>query len=143
MYPFDDGRIIALFVLASVFAIAFAGVEVWQGSNATLPGRIMKNKDILGGLWFGVFISGAVLIFTYYLPIWFQAIQGVSATQSGIRTLPTVLGLVLFSIVGGGAATALGQYVPLLLISSIITSVGAGLLSTLKVDSTIGYWFGY
>ncbi|KAI1350632.1 MFS general substrate transporter [Xylaria sp. FL0043] len=143
MYPFNDGRIIALFVLAGVLAIAFAGVEVWQGDNATLPGRIMKNKNILGGVWFGVFISGAILIFTYYLPIWFQAIQGVSATQSGIRTLPAVLGLVLFSIIGGGAATALGQYVPLLLISSIVASVGAGLLSTLKVDSTIGYWFGY
>jgi hypothetical protein len=77
------------------------------------------------------------------LPIWFQAIKGVSATRSGIMSLPSVVGLVIFSLIGGGLATAIGYYTPLLLVSSVVTSVGCGLLSTLKVDSGIGYWFGY
>jgi hypothetical protein len=67
----------------------------------------------------------------------------VSATQSGIDTLPSLIGLVIFAIIGGGLASAIGYYTPLLLTSSIITSIGAGLFITLKVDSTIGYWFGY
>lgn len=69
--------------------------------------------------------------------------KGVSATQSGIDNLPSLVGLVIFAIIGGGLASAIGYYTPLLLASSIITSVGASLLSTLKADSTIGYWLGY
>lgn len=141
-YPFGDGRIIALFVVAGVLAIAFFGVEIWQKDRATIPMRIL-NKNILGVVWYGVFLGGASFVLTYYLPIWFQAVEGVSATESGIRTLPSVFGIVLFSIMGGLLATALNQFVPFYIISSVISSVGAGLLSTLKVDSSIGYWFGY
>lgn len=142
-YPWNNGRIIALFVVFGVLAIAFWLVQLWQGENATVPLRIVKNKNILAAAWYGIFLGAAIFVFTYYLPIWFQAIEGVSATQSGIRNLPSILGLVLFAIIGGGIATALGQYVPLLLVSSVIASVGSGLLTTLNPGSTIGYWFGY
>jgi hypothetical protein len=57
--------------------------------------------------------------------------------------LPTLLGLIVFSLLGGGLATALGYYTPLLVASSIITAIGSGLLSTLEVDSGTGYWLGY
>ena len=77
------------------------------------------------------------------LPIWFQAIKNESATQSGIDNLPSLIGLVIFAIIGGALASAIGYYTPLLLLSSVLTAIGAGLLSTLKVDSTVGYWFGY
>lgn len=83
-----------------------------------------------------------VLIFIQ-LPIWFQAIKNQSATESGIDNLPSLISLVLFAIIGGVLAAYVGYYTPFLLASSVLTSIGAGLLSTLKVDSTIGYWFGY
>lgn len=51
--------------------------------------------------------------------------------------------MVIFAIIGGGLASAIGFYTPLLIISSVLTAIGAGLLSTLKVNSGIGYWFGY
>ncbi|KAI1483689.1 MFS transporter [Daldinia eschscholtzii] len=142
-YPWNDGRIIALFVVFGVLAIIFWIVEVLQGDRATVPMRVLKNKNIIGGVWYGVCMGAALFVFSYYLPIWFQAVKGVSATQSGIDNLPSILGLVVFSIIGGGLATVLGMYTPLLIASSAITAVGSGLLSTLKVDSTIGYWFGY
>jgi hypothetical protein len=77
------------------------------------------------------------------LPIWFQAIKNESATQSGIHNLPSLISLVLFAIIGGFLASYIGYYAPLILVSSVLTSIGAGLLSTLRVDSTIGFWFGY
>ncbi|KAI1095680.1 MFS transporter [Rostrohypoxylon terebratum] len=119
-YSWNNGRIIVLFVVFGVLGIIF-----W------------------GGVWYGVCMGGALFVFSYYLPIWFQAIKGVDATNSGLMNLPSILGLVIFSIIGGGLATALGMFTPLLIASSAITAVGAGLLSTLQVDSTIGYWFGY
>ncbi|KAI3326429.1 MFS general substrate transporter [Xylariaceae sp. AK1471] len=142
-YPWGDGRIIALFVVFGVLTIIFWCIELWQKDLAIVPLRILKNKNITGGMWYGVWLGAATFVFTYYLPIWFQAIQGVSATQSGIRNLPSILGLVVFAIIGGALATAFGQYVPLIIVSSVITAVGSGLLSTLKINSSTGHWLGY
>lgn len=79
----------------------------------------------------------------YYLPIWFQAIKGVSAVDSGIRLLPTMLSTVLGSILGGFINTKVGYYTPLAIIGSCIMSVGAGLLTTLQVGTGAGKWIGF
>lgn len=82
-------------------------------------------------------------MFVYYLPIWFQAIKGVTATKSGIMSLPLILGLVIVSIIGGALITIFGYYTPFMILSSILMSIGAGLLTTLKTDSGHGKWIGY
>ena len=79
----------------------------------------------------------------YYLPIWFQAIQGVSATESGIRNLPMILSQVFGSVVTGILITKLGYYTPWMYFSVIFMSIGAGLLSTMSTTSGIGMWLGY
>lgn len=41
------------------------------------------------------------MISAYYMPIYFQAVRGVSAAKSGVYTLPSVLSQMLFSGVSG------------------------------------------
>ncbi|PYI13122.1 hypothetical protein BO99DRAFT_309958, partial [Aspergillus violaceofuscus CBS 115571] len=129
--------------VSGVTFLIFAAIEVWQGDRATIPTRLLRNRDVWGAVWYGVCIAAAGSIFTYYLPIWFQAIQHKTATQSGLATLPSLIGLVLFAIIGGALASALGYYTPLLLASSVLTAVGAGMLSTLTVGASTGHWIGY
>lgn len=57
--------------------------------------------------------------------------------------LPIVLALVLFSILGGAGVTLLGHYVPFFYASTILMSVGAGLLTTFTVDTGSPKWIGY
>jgi hypothetical protein len=54
-------------------------------------------------------MGSAFFIMVYYLPVWFQAVQGASAVESGIRNLPLILGLVIFSIVSG-IGVSIGGY---------------------------------
>ena len=77
------------------------------------------------------------------LPIWFQAVKSVSAVQSGIDTLPMILGLVIFSIIAGGLVSAVGYYTPVMIVSSVLMAIGAGLLTTLHPDTSTGKWIGY
>ncbi|KAJ6145598.1 HC-toxin efflux carrier TOXA [Penicillium chermesinum] len=142
-YPWRSGRIIALFVVFGLLFIGFWAVQVWQEDLATIPIRIIKNRNVWGGIFYGTMISASLFVFTFYIPIWFQAIKGDSATQSGIDNLPMLIGLVVFAIIGGVLASTTGYYTPFLILSAIITSVGAGMLTTLEVDSGIGVWFGY
>lgn len=82
-------------------------------------------------------------IFIFYLPIWFQAIKGESAVKSGIDNLPMVLGVVFASLIAGGAVTAIGYYTPFMIASTVIASIGAGLLTTFEVDTPSNKWIGY
>lgn len=79
----------------------------------------------------------------YYLPIYFQAVDGASAVNSGIRLLPMVIPIVIASIVTGQLISHIGYYTPFMLFGICITAVGAGMLTTLEVDTTTGQWIGY
>lgn len=79
----------------------------------------------------------------YYLPVWFQAIKGDSAADSGIHILPQVVALVIASIIIGVLTTRVGYYTPFLIVSTCITAIGSGLLSTLQVNTGTGKWIGY
>jgi MFS family permease len=79
----------------------------------------------------------------YYLPIWFQAVQGVSAVQSGIRNLPLILSMTVGSIICGGLVTAWGYYVPFMIGGSAICTVGMGLITTFQPNASRGMWIGY
>ncbi|KMK55371.1 MFS toxin efflux pump, putative [Aspergillus fumigatus Z5] len=142
-YNWGNARIIALFVVFGVLIVIFAARQHWAQENATVPPRILKNRNVWGAAFYSFSVSAAFMLFVYYLPIWFQAIKDVSATKSGIMNLPMLLGTVLMSLVSGFLVSAIGYYTPFMLISSVIMTIGAGLLSTLKVDSGHPAWIGY
>ncbi|MCJ1472456.1 hypothetical protein MMC13_001104 [Lambiella insularis] len=79
----------------------------------------------------------------YFLPIWFQAIKQASAVESGIMSLPLVLGLVVMGISAGILTKRIGYYAPWMILSSIITPIGAGLITTFAPNTGHSAWIGY
>lgn len=75
--------------------------------------------------------------------LYFQAIQGVSAVQAGIKILPLLLSTVICSIFTGAIITVVGYYNYVIIPCMILFTVGAGMITTLDVDSSLGEWFGY
>ncbi|KAI1323785.1 putative MFS aflatoxin efflux pump [Xylariaceae sp. FL0255] len=142
-FPWNDRRIIALLVLAGVLLIAFVIVQRLMPRTATVPGRIFKQRSIYSGSWAIFFIGAQMNVFLYFLPIWFQAVTGVSAVESGIRLLPFPLATIIASVLVGAGATIIGYYTPFLIVASVFMAVGAGLLTTFQVDTQIAKWVGY
>ena len=87
----------------------------------------------------------ALIVLTYnsYVPIWFQAIKGVSAVQSGIDTIPMVLSLVVGAISAGQGTGRLGYYTPFMLASACIMPISAGLITLFDINTGEGKWIGY
>ncbi|KAG6001557.1 hypothetical protein E4U21_004097 [Claviceps maximensis] len=142
-YAWKDGRIIALFVVFAVLMAGFVAVQVWLQEKATVPPRLLLNRTVWTCAVFGACLGASFFIMVYYLPIWFQAVQGTSAIQSGIKNLPMILSLVIFSILSGGLVTTIGYYAPFMILSTVLMSVGAGMLSTFSVDTPAAHWIGY
>lgn len=142
-YSWSNGRIIALLVLFGILTIAFLLMQVRLKEGATVPPRIFANRSVWAGCLYGFCTGAAFFLIIYYVPIWFQAIQGVSAIESGIRNLPMMISTIIMSIVVGGLVTALGYYTPFMIAAAVLSSVGAGLLSTFDVHTPSSKWIGY
>ncbi|KAL2849594.1 major facilitator superfamily domain-containing protein [Aspergillus pseudoustus] len=142
-YPWGNGRIIALLVLAGVLLITFTVIQYFSGDRATVPKRVFGNRNVWGAALFGSGVTAAFFLMMYYIPIWLQAVKGASAIRSGVMNLPMVTAYVFFSLSGGYLTTVIGYYVPFAYATVVFMSVGAGLLSTFTVDSGSSHWIGY
>lgn len=89
--PWNHNDVIGTLLGFGLLLVAFVAVEYKQGQYAMLVHKLLKKREVLVGSMFSFFISGAVFVLIYFLPIYFQAIRGTSAVGSGIRHLALVI----------------------------------------------------
>ncbi|KAI1412624.1 major facilitator superfamily domain-containing protein [Hypoxylon sp. FL1857] len=142
-YAWNSGQIIALFVVFGVTIIAFAVSQAWLGEDGTVPPRIAKQRTIFASSIFTFLLAGTFFLLSYFIPIYFQAVKGESALQSGIDTIPLILPNVIGILFAGFGTSKIGYYVPFIYLAVIIAPIGAGLLTTLEVDTSTAKWIGY
>lgn len=142
-YSWNNSTIIALLTCTGVLAVAFILTQIFLPRTATLPPRVFKQRSIIAAGWATACVGASMYIFVYFLPIWFQAIKGVSAVDSGIYMLPSALSTVFATIANGFAVQKLGYYTPSAIIGACISCIGAGLLTTLHADTPAAQWIGY
>lgn len=83
---------------------SFASFVVWEmrmKDQAMVPQSLVRRRPLAFAVLAAYFQGGGMVIITYYLPLFFQAVDGVSPTLSGVRLLPLFLGqLITAAIVG-------------------------------------------
>ena len=142
-YPWNNSRIIGLFVGFGLLISIFIYSQLRLGDKATLPPRLFRNRSVLAAVTFSFFFGAGFFALIYYLPLYFQSVKGSSATQSGIELLPLLLATVISSIVTGGLISAIGYYTPVLILCMALFAIGSGLITTYAIDTPFGNWFGY
>ncbi|PLB38198.1 MDR family MFS transporter [Aspergillus candidus] len=142
-YPWSDYHQITLLTVFGVLIIAWVLSQRMGGETATVPLRILKERTVAFSTFYIFLGSASFVMLVYYLPIWFQAIKGDSAVQSGIHNLPTVLSVVVFAIASGLGVTVIGYYTPFMILGSTVMAIGAGLFLLFRVDSSISMWLGF
>jgi MFS family permease len=138
-YAWKSSRIIGLFVGAGLLIILFIASQIRFGDAATLPPRILKQRTVAAVCAYVFFFGAGIFLMMYYLPLYLQAVKGSSPTRSGIQVLPLMLSSVLTSILAGAYVTFAGYYTPLIICSSAIMTIGAGLISTFDVGTTFSH----
>ena len=136
-YGWQDGRVIAMFVVFAVLLIPFVYLQYRQGDEATLPARVIGQRSILSGMLFASCTTSSLTVVEYYMPIYNQAILGYTAQASGLLSLSLVVGMFLSILFAGSLTTALGFYNPFMIASSILAPIAAGLLTTLPLERDV------
>ena len=142
-YAWPDSKVWGCRLGFGLIITVFIGLQLSRGDKATIPPRIVCQRTVLGGCLFCMFMALALYAHIYYLPFYFQAVQGTSAEGSGIRTIPYLVSNAIASIIVGATITKAGYFNPWLYFGSAMFTVGAGLLYTLQVGDHAGKWIGY
>ena len=69
-----------------------------------------------------------MLLAIYYLPIWYEATRGTSATKAGIEILPLMIGITLAAGISGGLVSYFGRYYWFITAGPLLLSVASGLM---------------
>lgn len=142
-YPWSSSRIITLFVVFGVTVPIFIWIEHLAGDDASMPLRIITQRTVGLATIYATLSGGSTTSMIYYLPLWFQAVQGVDAVESGIRTIPMMLSMMLAALLAGAVVKRQGYYVPPMILAGILGPIGAGLISTFWLSTSEGKWIGY
>ncbi|KAL9948356.1 hypothetical protein D7B24_003433 [Verticillium nonalfalfae] len=142
-YKWNAPTTIGLFVCFAGLLVLFGVVQLRKGPNGTLPPWLFRNRNVVCAMLFAFCFGGAFFPLIYYLSLYFQAVQGVSAVQAGIKILPLLLSVVLSSIVSGALISWLGYYSAVTLPCLALFVAGAGALTTLDVGTGLPKWFGF
>ncbi|KAI4211844.1 MAG: hypothetical protein LQ351_005335 [Letrouitia transgressa] len=141
--PWGSSTVVGLLVGFVLLVIAFGIVEWYMDDRALLQKRLLKMRYIWVGSIYVILIAGGFFMLLYYLPIYFQSVSGVSPSDSGIRNIPLVVGTSIFTVVSGILISTYGHYVPIMAVSSILSTIGIGLIYTLDIGSPSREWIGY
>ena len=132
LYSWDDGAIIALFVVSGVLFIVFAIQQIFTvlttENTRVFPVHLVQRKEPVLLFIAGSSAGAAIYIAIYYIPIYFQFTRGDSAIQAAVRLLPFVFILSAMVLANGFFMAQWGLYTPWYLIGSIITLIGSVLM---------------
>ncbi|MFE7625755.1 MDR family MFS transporter [Streptomyces sp. NPDC057509] len=136
-YAWGSSVIIGLFVLGLVALAVFCLVE-FRAKEPMLPMRLFGNPVFTVCSILSFIVGFAMLGAMIFLPTYLQYVDGDSATLSGVRTLPMVVGLLAASIFSGNVVSKTGRYRIFPVIGSLVMAAGLFLLSRMGPDS--GVW---
>ena len=142
-YPWKSSVPIGLLISFFAITIAFLFWETYQEQRAMMSMRLLRSRINFVGAGFMFFFAGSYYLVLYYLPIYFQSIDDVSPTASGVRNLPIIISLTIGTLLTGFLTTATGIAAPVMLGGSILTVIATGLLYSLEIGSSSGKWIGY
>ncbi|KAJ6522743.1 major facilitator superfamily domain-containing protein [Mycena capillaripes] len=149
--PWGDKAVIICFVFAGVLAVAYICWEIYMGEGAMTPTAIFNSRSVFGLttdirwaiLAYCFLARFSLLLFSYYIAIFYQAVQNHSATHSGIDLFPFMLSVVLTVISSGQLIGRFGHYWPFLVVAPFFAAVGSGLLYTLNSSSPAAPIIGF
>ncbi|CAK4032105.1 major facilitator superfamily transporter [Lecanosticta acicola] len=139
----SDPDVIGTLVGFASLLITFIAYEWWIGERAALNIRILTHKRMGPMFAYQTCIAGTFFVTLYYLPQYFQVVNGVSPSGSGIRTIPFVALASIFTMLQGIWTSKTGDYQFLMLLGTSLVAATSGLLITLHEGSSVGEWVGY
>jgi len=132
-YAWNSSVILSLFAGAAVLVAVFLFAET-KARDPIISYAMFRKRLFASSTLAGLFYGAAFITFAMYIPIFVQGVNGGSATNSGLILLPLTLGSVVSAQIGA-VLSMKTSYRNVMIVSALILTLGAYLLSTITPDT--------
>jgi EmrB/QacA subfamily drug resistance transporter len=133
-YAWTSTRILGLAALGTVLLLVFLWWET-RAEEPILPLTLFRSRIFSVACAMGFTVGMAMFGAIIFLPLFLQLVYGASPTNSGLRMLPLMAGLLAASITSGRLISRMGRYKIFPITGTAVLVVGMYLLSRLTVSS--------
>ncbi len=136
-YGWLSVQALALVALAVILAGSFVFSEL-RVREPIIPMHLFRGNVFTVGNIYAAVSGVAMFSALIFLPVYFQAVKGMSATESGLALIPAVAGIILTSIGSGILMGNTGRYKIYPIVGAVMLVVALGAMSFITPDTN--YW---
>ena len=133
-FEWDSSTSIMLAVLAGVAIAGFIAVEFFV-KEPIVPMSLFRNRTFTLSVIASIAIGVSMFATSVFLAQYFQLARGATPTESGLMTIPMIVGQMGASIIIGQLVSRFGKWKSWMLVGSVLATVGVSLMSTLRYDT--------
>ncbi|MGO1972364.1 MAG: MDR family MFS transporter [Propionibacteriaceae bacterium] len=124
-----------LMVAGSVILLALFVIVEFRAGEPLIPLHLFRNRTftlaVVGSVSIGVAMFGTSVFLAQYM----QLARGANATQSGLMTIPMMLGMFVVSTLVGQLISRTGKWKRYVVTGAVLLTIGLTLLSTIEYDT--------
>lgn len=133
-FDWDSSTSIILAVTAGVAIAAFITVEFFV-KEPIVPMSLFRNRTFTLSVIASIAIGVSMFATSVFLAQYFQLARGATPTESGLMTIPMIIGQMGASIIIGQLVSRFGKWKGWMLTGAVLATVGVSLMATLRYDT--------
>ncbi|KAI1170866.1 MFS general substrate transporter [Nemania sp. FL0916] len=137
-YNWTNAGILVSLVIGLLGHVLFLFFEASRWCrDPVMPMSLFKNRTSTAAFVATFFQTIVSFWALYFLPLYFQSVQLVSPTRSGVLLLPFSVIYAIAALVGGGLTTKLGRYRLIHFVGFAIMTIGIGVFTIFDRNTTL------
>lgn len=134
-HDFTSPEVLGLLAVAAVVGVIFFIVEQ-RTEHPIVPFGLWRNRTFAVSMVTGFFVTFGMFGAILYVPLIYQGVLGIPATNSGLLITPMMFGLVVASLVTGQLITRVDRYRFIGTFGILVMMAGLWLLSGVTVGTS-------
>ncbi|KIO33965.1 hypothetical protein M407DRAFT_17228 [Tulasnella calospora MUT 4182] len=140
-FSWDNPWVWGLFTVGTVFSTGFVYVEGWVAKEPIMPLRLLKQRTAFAVAVTNLLISIIAFSMLYNVPIYFTAVQLMSAENAGLHLLPNAVALASGSVGAGLWMRWTGKFLGFTIFSATLCVLSSVLIASWSASShPLHFW---
>ncbi len=127
----------ALLVVGGIVLLAVAVVVERRSQEPLIPTDLFQNRTVVMAVIASIAVGIAMFGTTIFLTQYMQLARGYSPTESGLLTIPMVVGLFVSSTVSGRRISQTGRYRRYMLAGTLLFAAGLALMGLIDETTSL------
>ncbi|RAL08541.1 MFS general substrate transporter [Aspergillus homomorphus CBS 101889] len=142
-FAWNSSREIALLCVSGVLFIILGIHQVWSNpQHRMFPVHFLKRKDLVVQFLVGAAAGTSSFVTIYFVPLYFQFVQHSSSLLAGVRLLPFIGALAVFTLLNGHLMVRLGYSIPWYAAGSALVIAANAMLMHIDLHTSKAFIYG-